>query len=64
MLDAEEKNLRALLGDLVFALDDDNMESTVLCLLAERGLRLGVIAKTTAGVMAPRLATARAGTEA
>jgi nicotinamide-nucleotide amidase len=64
MLDAEEKNLRALLGDLVFALDDDNMESTVLCLLAERGLRLGVIETTTAGFMAHRLATARAGTEA
>ena len=64
MLDAEEKNLRALLGDLVFALDDDNMESTVLCLLAERGLRLGVIETTTAGFMAHRLATARAGTQA
>lgn len=64
MLDAEEKNLRALLGDLVFAVDDDNMESTVLCLLAERGLQLGVIETTTAGFMAHRLATARAGTEA
>ena len=64
MLDAEEKNLRALLGDLVFAVDDDNMESTVLCLLAERGLQLGVIETTTAGFMAHRLATARAGTQA
>ena len=64
MLDAEEKNLRELLGDLVFAVDDDNMESTVLGLLAERGLRLGVVETTTCGFMAHRLATARAGTQA
>ena len=64
MLDAEEKNLRELLGDLVFAVDDDNMESTVLGLLPERGLRLGVVETTTCGFMAHRLATARAGTQA
>ncbi len=64
MLDAEEKNLRELLGDLVFAVDDDNMESTVLGLLAERGLQLGVVETTTCGFMAHRLATARAGTQA
>ena len=64
MLDAEEKNLRELLGDLVFAVDDDNMESTVLGLLAERGLQLGVVETTTSGLMAHRLATARAGTQA
>ena len=64
MLDAEEKNLRELLGDLVFAVDDDNMESTVLGLLAERGLQLGVVETTTSGFMAHRLATARAGTQA
>ena len=64
MLDAEEKNLRELLGDLVFAVDDDSMESTVLGLLAERGLQLGVVETTTCGFMAHRLATARAGTQA
>ncbi len=64
MLDAEEKNLRELLGDLVFAVDDDNMESTVLGLLAERGLQLGVVETTTSGLIAHRLATARAGTQA
>ena len=64
MLDDEEKNLRELLGDLVFAVDDDNMESTVLGLLAERGLQLGVVETTTCGFMAHRLATARAGTQA
>jgi nicotinamide-nucleotide amidase len=64
MLDDEEKSLRELLGDLVFAVDDDNMESTVLGLLAERGLQLGVVETTTSGFMAHRLATARTGTQA
>ncbi len=64
ILREEEGFLRELLGDLVFAVDDDNMESTVLTLLADRGLSLGVVETTTAGYMAHRLATARNGTEA
>ncbi|MFL3020367.1 MAG: molybdopterin-binding protein, partial [Candidatus Poriferisodalaceae bacterium] len=36
ILQEEELLLRELLGDLVFAVDEDNMESTVLTLLAER----------------------------
>jgi nicotinamide-nucleotide amidase len=64
ILQEEERFLRELLGDLVFAVDDDNMESTVLTLLADRGLSLGVVETTTAGYMAHRLATARNGTEA
>ena len=64
ILQEEEGFLRELLGDLVFAVDDDNMESTVLTLLADRGLSLGVVETTTAGYMAHRLATARNGTEA
>tara|TARA_B100001250_G_C19811680_1_gene796003 strand:- start:1837 stop:3096 length:1260 start_codon:yes stop_codon:yes gene_type:complete len=64
ILQEEEGFLRELLGDLVFAVDDDNMESTVLTLLADRGLSLGVVETTTAGYMAHRLATARKGTEA
>ena len=64
ILQEEEGFLRELLGDLVFAVDDDNMESTVLTLLADRGLSLGVVETTTAGYMAHRLATARSGTEA
>ena len=64
ILQEEEGFLRELLGDLVFAVDHDNMESTVLTLLADRGLSLGVVETTTAGYMAHRLATARSGTEA
>lgn len=64
LLQIEEEFLRGLLGDLVFAVDEENMESTVLTLLAERGLSLGVVETTTAGYVAHRLATARSGTEA
>jgi nicotinamide-nucleotide amidase len=64
ILDAEESVLRNILGDLVFALDDHNMEAAVLGLLAERGLTLGVIETVSSGYMASRLATAVHGTEA
>ena len=50
MLDAEETVLREILGDLVFALDDDNMEAAVLGHLAERGLSLGVMETVTSGL--------------
>ena len=64
ILQEEEGLLREVLGDLVFAVDEDNMESTVLTLLADRGLSLGVVETTTSGYIAHRLATARSGTEA
>ncbi len=64
MLDSEETYLRELLGDLVFAVDAENMESTVLGLLAAKGLHLGVIETATAGFMTHRLATAPSGTQA
>ena len=64
LLGAEEEVLRGLLGELVFALDEDNMESTVLTELAQRGMTLGVIETTTGGYLAHRLSTARNGTEA
>ena len=64
MLRTEEAVVRAKLGDLIFAVDDDNMESTVLTSLAQRGLSVGVVETTTGGYLANRLATARSGTEA
>ena len=64
MLDAEESVLRAILGDLIFALDDHNMEAAVLGMLAERGLTLGVIETVSSGYMSSRLATAVHGAEA
>lgn len=41
-LDAEEVVLRRILGDLVFGIDDETMESAVLTDLAARGLTLAV----------------------
>jgi competence/damage-inducible protein CinA-like protein len=60
LLDAEEKELRALLGDLVFAADEDNdttgtMESAVGQLLAEAGLTLAVAESVTGGLIASRI---------
>ncbi|MDG2111031.1 MAG: CinA family protein, partial [Actinomycetota bacterium] len=64
MLDAEESVLRGILGDLIFALDDHNMEAAVLGMLAERGQTLGVIETVSSGYMSNRLATAVHGAEA
>jgi nicotinamide-nucleotide amidase len=55
MLDVEEKVLRDLLGNLVFALDGENMESTVLSMLRERGLTLGTAESLTGGFLGARL---------
>ena len=60
ILDKEETQLRAILGDLVFAVDDETMESTVLQLLRERGLSLAVAESLTGGMVGSRL-TAVAG---
>ena len=58
LLAAEEVALRDILGHLVFALDDDNMEAAVIALLAERDLTLGVVETTTGGLLASRLSAA------
>jgi nicotinamide-nucleotide amidase len=54
-LDAEEAVLRALLGDLVFGLDDETMEHAVARALVARGLTLAVAESLTGGVAASRL---------
>jgi len=56
LLDAEDVELRAVLGDLVFAVDDDTMESTVLGLCEARGWTLGVGESLTGGFIGARLA--------
>jgi nicotinamide-nucleotide amidase len=56
LLDAEDRELRAVLGDLVFAVDDDTMESEVLRLCEERGWSLGVAESLTGGFIGARLA--------
>jgi nicotinamide-nucleotide amidase len=55
LIEPEERALREILGDLVFAADDDTMESVVLELLRKRGLTLGVAESVTGGLVTSRL---------
>ena len=55
ILAAEEKLLRSLMGDIVFATDDDNMETVVLRELERRGLTLAVAESITGGYLAGRI---------
>jgi nicotinamide-nucleotide amidase len=55
ILDAEEAVLRPLLGDIVFGLDDQNMEAVVISMLAERSLTVAVAESLTGGYVSGRL---------
>jgi nicotinamide-nucleotide amidase len=55
LIEPEERALREVLGDLVFGVDDETMESVVLDLLRKRGLTLGVAESLTGGLVAARL---------
>lgn len=52
----EEERVRRILGDCVFGIDDETMESVVLDLLHERGMRLAVAESLTGGLVGARLA--------
>jgi nicotinamide-nucleotide amidase len=54
-LDAEEAELRALLGDAVFGVDDETMETAVAELLRQCGLSLGLAESLTGGLVGARL---------
>jgi nicotinamide-nucleotide amidase len=56
MLDDEEAELRAILGGIVFGVDDQKMERVVANLLTERGLTVGVAESLTSGLVGARLA--------
>jgi nicotinamide-nucleotide amidase len=56
MLDAEEAELRGLLGVVVFGVDDQSMEKVVADLLVERELTMGVAESLTGGLVGSRLA--------
>ena len=58
ILDDEERQVRAVLGDLVFGLDEETMESAVARLLAGAGLTVGLVESLTGGLMASRLSLA------
>jgi nicotinamide-nucleotide amidase len=55
LLDAEEAEVRAILGPIVFGVDGDTMESVVAAALAARGWTLGVAESLTGGLLASRL---------
>lgn len=55
LLAAEEAEVRAILGDLVFGVDHETIEHAVLELLRGRGLTLGVAESLTGGMMGSRL---------
>jgi nicotinamide-nucleotide amidase len=54
-LDAEEAELRALLGDAVGGVDEEGLEVIVARLMAGSGLRLAVAESLTGGLVAARL---------
>ena len=49
LIEPEERALREILGDLVFGVDDETMETVVLDLLRKRGLTLGLAESLTGG---------------
>jgi nicotinamide-nucleotide amidase len=55
LIEPEERALREILGDLVFAVDDETMETVVLDLLRKRGFTLGLAESITGGLVASRL---------
>ena len=55
LLDAEEAEVRAVLGDLVFSGDDETMEAAIGRLLVDRGLTLAVAESLTGGLVAARI---------
>jgi nicotinamide-nucleotide amidase len=50
-----EARIRAILGDQVFGVDDDTMESVVLKMLRTRGWTLGLAESVTGGLVAGRI---------
>jgi len=55
LLDKWDAEVRLVVGEHVFAVDDDTMESAVLALMRARGLTLGLAESVTGGLVAGRL---------
>ncbi|HEY0518115.1 MAG TPA: competence/damage-inducible protein A [Ilumatobacteraceae bacterium] len=55
LLDKWDAEVRSVVGEHVFAVDDETMESTTLDLLRARGLTLGIAESVTGGLVAGRL---------
>ncbi|MDQ6910476.1 MAG: competence/damage-inducible protein A [Actinomycetota bacterium] len=56
VLDAEEAELRSILGDVVFGVDDQSMERVVADLLVDNDFSLGVAESLTGGLVGSQLA--------
>ena len=63
LIAAEERILRDELGDLVFGVDDETMESVVSDLLRERGWSLGLAESLTGGLIGSRISEAPGSSE-
>jgi nicotinamide-nucleotide amidase len=63
LIAAEESILREELGDLVFAVDDETMESVVSDLLRARGWTLGLAESLTGGLVGSRISDAPGSSE-
>jgi nicotinamide-nucleotide amidase len=50
----EEVRVRAILGDVIFGVDAETMESIVIDMLRDRGLSLGIAESLTGGLMGTR----------
>ena len=55
LLEPVEARIRGILGQQVFGVDDDTMESVVLQLLRDRGWSLGLAESVTGGLVAGRI---------
>ena len=55
VLDSEEALMRALLGDLVFGVDEQSMEAVVLAALRDRGMTLAAAETLTGGILSARM---------
>jgi len=55
LLEAEDAEIRGVLGSLVFGVDDDTMESAVGALVEDAGLTVAVAESVTGGLVASRL---------
>jgi nicotinamide-nucleotide amidase len=55
LLNSWEQRVREIVGDIVFGVDGDNMESVVLAMLRKRGLTLALAESVTGGLVSGRL---------
>ncbi len=55
LLDTWDAEVRAVVGQHVFAVDEENMESATLALMRARGITLGLAESVTGGLVAGRL---------